>query len=270
MVIAFVRAHAGACFGSSRHESGLVTAREAGMTITQGTITNRLLRALSPNEFACLAPHLEPYVLPLRHTLVEADTPTAYVWFLESGLASVIAANDDDEEVEVSHIGREGMSGLHVLLQTDSTPNRTFMQVEGTGLRAPSAAICALFDSNKGIRDLLLRYVFTASLQLAHSTLANGRYTMHERLARWLLMCHDRIDGDHLPLTHEFLSLMLGVRRSGVTNELHILEGIHAIRATRGDIHVIDRARLEEIAGGSYGRPEKVYERLIGKPAAGS
>ena len=94
--------------------------------------------------------------------------------------------------------------------------------------------------------------------------LANGRYSMQERLARWLLMCHARLDGDHLELTHEFLALMLGVRRSGVTNELHILEGIHAIKATRGNVRVVDRDRLEEVAGGCYGLPEREYERLIG------
>jgi hypothetical protein len=94
---------------------------------------------------------------------------------------------------------------------------------------------------------------------------------MQERLARWLLMCHDRIDRVDLPLTHEFLALMLGVRRSGVTNELHILEGIHAIKATRGNVKILNREKLEEIAGGCYGLPEAEYERLIGvaiKPGA--
>jgi hypothetical protein len=94
--------------------------------------------------------------------------------------------------------------------------------------------------------------------------MANGRYSMQQRLARWLLMCQDRLDRFDLPLTHEFLSLMLGVRRSGVTNELHILEGIHAIKATRGNVRVQNREKLEEIADGCYGLPEAEYERLIG------
>ncbi|MFP5076408.1 Crp/Fnr family transcriptional regulator [Rhizobium sp. YIM 134829] len=236
--------------------------------LSQTSIRNRLLRALTVDQFASLAPHLEPYVLPLRHMLVEANVPTAHLWFIESGLASAIATNDDREEIEVAHIGREGITGLHRLLHVEATPNRTFMQVEGTGFRVSFAAMGALFDSDKGVRDLLLRYVFVSALQMAHSSVANARYTMHERLARWLLMCHDRVDGDHLQLTHEFLSLMLGVRRSGVTAELHVLEGIHAIKATRGDVQVLDRTRLENIAGGSYGAPERAYDQLIGSPAS--
>lgn len=114
--------------------------------------------------------------------------------------------------------------------------------------------------------DLLLRYVHCCELQLAHSALANARYNMPERLARWLLMCHDRLQTDDLPLTHEFLSIMLGVRRSGVTNEIHILEGVHAIKATRGNIKIINRQKLEDIAGGSYGIPEREYEQYIGFP----
>jgi CRP-like cAMP-binding protein len=103
-------------------------------------------------------------------------------------------------------------------------------------------------------------------LQLAHSALANARYNMPERLARWILMCHDRLQDDDLPLTHEFLGLMLGVRRSGVTDQIHILEGIRAIKATRGNIKVVDRPKLEDIAGGSYGVPEQEYEKHIGLP----
>lgn len=83
------------------------------------------------------------------------------------------------------------------------------------------------------------------------------------QVARWLLMCHDRLQED-LPLTHEFLALMLGVRRSGVTNEIHVIDGVHVIKATRGNIRVLDRKKLEGIAGGSYGIPEQEYERQIG------
>jgi hypothetical protein len=90
---------------------------------------------------------------------------------------------------------------------------------------------------------------------------------MQERLARWLLMCHDRLDGDNLAVTHEFLSLMLGVRRSGVTDHLHILEGMGAIRSTRGNVRVRSREKLLDIAGGSYGIPEREYEKVLGLPA---
>jgi CRP-like cAMP-binding protein len=178
----------------------------------------------------------------------------------------VVAASHDDEVAEVGHIGPEGMSGTHVLLGTDRTANKTFMQVSGFGIKIPVPSLLAVLDADPALRKFFLRYVHSSELQLAHSALANARYNMHERLARWLLMCHDRLEGNNLPLTHEFLALMLGVRRSGVTNELHIIEGLGAIKSTRGNVRIIDRARLEEIAAGCYGIPEDEYERLVGLP----
>jgi CRP-like cAMP-binding protein len=233
----------------------------------QKTVRSRLLQALPEDMFARLEPDMEFVDLPTKHVLVEANGVTSRVCFMESGLASTVASSSDDESIEVGHVGREGMTASHVVLGVDRTPNTTFMQVAGTGILLPVDKFLAALDEDASTKLLFLRYVHTTQLQLAHSALANARYNMQERLARWLLMCHDRIDGDDLPLTHEFLSLMLGVRRSGVTNELHIIEGVHAIKATRGNVHVINRGKLEDMAGGSYGTPEREYERLLGLPA---
>jgi CRP-like cAMP-binding protein len=163
----------------------------------------------------------------------------------------------------VGHIGYEGMSGTHLLLKTRRTPNKTFMQVAGSGLALPADALEQVLLQHPEAFGLLLRYVQSCEMQLAHSALANARYEMPQRLARWLLMCHDRLRVADLPLTHEFLSLMLGARRSGVTDQIHVIEGLGIIKATRGNIRVVDRAKLEELAGGSYGIPEREYERLI-------
>jgi CRP-like cAMP-binding protein len=127
-----------------------------------------------------------------------------------------------------------------------------------------------LADNDALLLEMLLRYNHYAALQLANSALANARYSINERLSRWLLMVHDRLLRDDLPLTHEFLALMLGVRRSGITNELHVLEGIHAIRATRGNVRILDREKLETIAAGSYGTLEMIYEDLFRKPLSGT
>lgn len=232
--------------------------------IFQGSVRNRLLSALPEQAFERLRPFMKTIDLPLRHVLVDADVPTDQVCFIESGLGSVVAISSDGEIVEVGHVGREGVSGFHVFLATERTPNKTFMHVEGSGIIVPVAELFSAFTLDTSLRDFFLRYVQTCQIQLACSALANARYSMHERLARWLLMCHDRLDGNDLPLTHEFLSIMLGVRRSGVTNELHIIEGVGAIKATRGNVRVLDRAQLEEMAGGCYGQPEREYERLIG------
>jgi CRP-like cAMP-binding protein len=123
-------------------------------------------------------------------------------------------------------------------------------------------------EASPSLRRLLVHYAHTVWVQTAHTALSNGRFTTNERLARWILMSHDRLDGDDVPLTHEFLALMLGVRRAGVTTSLHILEGEHMIRATRGNITVRDRAKLLAMAGDSYGVPEAEYHRIIGSKLA--
>lgn len=233
---------------------------------SQSSVRNLLLRALPREAFEQLCPAMKRSELPLRYELVAPDTIIDTVCFLETGLASVVAVSLDDEAVEVGHVGYEGMTGVHVLLKVDRTPNRTFMQVEGSGITVPVAALIAIIEAHPAASDLLLRYVHCCEQQLAHSALANARYSMPQRLARWLLMCHDRLLSDDLPLTHEFLSLMLGVRRSGVTNELHVIEGVRAIKATRGNIKILDREKIVEMAGGSYGIPEREYEHFIGLP----
>jgi len=233
---------------------------------SQSTVSNLLLRALPTEAFERLKPAMLHVDLPVKFELVATDVPNENVYFLERGLGSIVATSSDDEIVEVGHIGYEGMSGAHVLLKVPKTPNRTFMQAEGAGISVPTSVFLKMVEQVPAANELLLRYVHCCELQMAHSALANARYNMPERLARWLLMCHDRLLGDDLPLTHEFLSIMLGVRRSGVTNEIPILEGVHAIKATRGNVRVLNRQKLEEIAGGSYGIPEQEYAHYIGLP----
>ena len=234
--------------------------------LLQADTRNLLLRALPPEAYEILQPSMKRVELPLKCNLIMPHVATDLVYFLERGLASLVALNSDDESVEVGHIGYEGMAGSHVLLKVERTPNKCFMQVEGSGISAPVETLVAMVEQVPAANDLLLRYVHCCELQLAHSALANARYNMPERLARWLLMCHDRLRDDDLSLTHEFLSLMLGVRRSGVTNEIHVLEGVGAIKARRGNVRIVNRQKLEEIAGGSYGIPEQDYERHIGFP----
>ena len=232
---------------------------------------NLLLSVLPRESFARLEPHLEPVDLAVKTLLVEERAATPYVHFLESGLASMVArSHPDGEEIEVGHIGREGMAGFHLAHGVDTTPHRTFMQVGGQALRLSGEVLTRALAEDEALRSLLLRYIHTYEVQLSQSALANGRYNINERLARWLLMSQDRLESDDLPLTHEFLALMLGVRRSGVTNEIHILEGVGLIKATRARIQILNRAGLEDLAGGCYGVPEGEYDRLIGVSLARS
>lgn len=233
--------------------------------IDQRSVRNRLLRRLPEDSFDFLAPHLKLVELPAMKSLVQPRKPIKHVCFIESGMASMVAESADKKSVEVRHIGREGISGYPVVLGVDRTPNKTFMQVRGRGLQIETEPFLQILDDTE-MRLLLLRYVHTCELQLAYTALAAAKCSMHQRLARWVLMCHDRLENDNLPLTHDLLGMMLGVRRSGVTEQLHILEGMHAIKSTRGNIRVLDRAMLIDIAGGCYGVPEEEYERLMAAP----
>jgi CRP-like cAMP-binding protein len=232
--------------------------------ISQASCANLLLRALSPDDFALLAPHFERAELPPGTVVVDADTPVEHVHFAERGVVSVVTDQEGGDPVEYGLFGHEGMSGMPVVLDAGQTPHRSFVQV------GPCASVHLAADTladacrqSETLRVLLLRYVHTLTVQTAATAAANAHYALPERLARWLLMCHDRIDGDRLELTHQFMAQMLGVRRSGVTTTLHTLEAAGAIRSTRGLVTIIDRARLAEIAGESYGSPEREYARLI-------
>lgn len=232
--------------------------------IGPSTVQNRLLRSLSPTDFALLLPELEPVQLDVRHVLVTPDQPIEFVYFIERGIGSVVATATDGSRLEVGLFGRDGVSGTSLFLGVDRIPHETFMQVGGAGLRIPADKILALLGDSPTLATSMLKFVQVFTIQTAHTAVANGCYTIEERLARRLLMSHDRVDGDELPLTHEFLAIMLAVRRSGVTVATQVLEGERIIKAERGRITVLDRSGLEKTAGGSYGVPEAEYERLIG------
>jgi hypothetical protein len=155
------------------------------------------------------------------------------------------------------------MSGLPVVLGADRWPNTTTMQGPGHGHRVAADRLREAMRAEPGLRDRLLLYAQAMSVQAAQTAVANGQNTIGERLARWLLMCDDRVDGSVIDLTHEFLAIMLGVRRAGVTVAMHVLEGQQLIRAKRARIEVLDREGLERAANGSYGVAEAEYARLL-------
>jgi CRP-like cAMP-binding protein len=233
--------------------------------LVQSSLSNRLLSLLRPADFALLSPHLEPIKLDVNKSVVPANKPIEYAYFLESGIVSVVASRADSQSIEVGIYGREGMGGFPLLLGSDQSPHDQYIQLAGAGYRIKTSPFLRAVHQSPNLSTLLLRYVHAFTTQTAQTALANGSSHIDERLARWLLMCHDRIDGDVLPLTHRFLSMMLGVRRSGVTDTLHILEGRRLVRARRGEIMILDRAKLERLAGASYGLPEAEYLRLIGE-----
>jgi CRP-like cAMP-binding protein len=225
------------------------------------SVQNGLLAAMSREDFALLKPKLEPLTLKTKQTLEPADKPIKHNYFIASGLASVIAIGKNGYRLEVGIIGREGMTGLPVVLGNDRSPNETFIQVEGTGARISADDLRRAMRKSESLTRVLLNFVNAFLIQTSHTALSNGTASIEQRLARWLLMAQDRLDGKEVPLTHEFLSLMLGVRRAGVTGALNQLDRKGVIRLSRGRIEIVDRKGLINCANGTYGIPEAMARR---------
>jgi CRP-like cAMP-binding protein len=219
--------------------------------------SNRILSRLSRQEFALLEPHLEAVDLPVRKTLEVRRKRIDQVYFIESGFASVVANGTNKPSIEVGIIGREGMTGLAIVMGHDRAQHDTYIQVAGHGLRISAAKLREADERSMILHRAMLRYAHAFLLQTTTTALANGRSKIEERAARWLLMADDRIDGDDLPLTHEFLGLMLGTHRPGVTIALQALEKAGLITTRRSHITIIDRKGLEKSSNGTYIRSDR-------------
>lgn len=227
-------------------------------------ILNHLLQRLSPDDLALIMP-MEPVDLALRRNLETAGAGTAFVYFMQEGLASVVAEPVSGKGVEVGIVGREGMTGHGVLYGDTQSPFETFIQSAGSALRIQPDRLRRAMEASPSLQGMLLLYARTFSIQVATTAYANGNAKLEERLSRWLLMVQDRV-GNTLHITHEFLGIMLAVRRAGVTVALQILEGEGLIRAQRGTVVITDRNGLIKAANSSYGLAEREYQRLLGRP----
>jgi CRP-like cAMP-binding protein len=226
---------------------------------------NELLAALPVGELDQLRPNLHPVTFVMRQVLHEVGAPIDEVFFLESGLVSLTADTKDTGLVEVGMTGREGFVGTSVPLNARaSAVHQTIVQMPGAGNRMRAPAFRDALATLPAFRDRCLRYVQFVMVQTSQSAACNVRHEMPERLARWLLMCRDRHDSDDLPMTQEFLSYMLGVRRAGVSVVANALQSTGAIRLSRGTLTVLDRAVLEEEACSCYGMIEDSRKSIMG------
>jgi CRP-like cAMP-binding protein len=216
---------------------------------------NRILSRLSRQDLALLEPHLETVDLPVRKPLEARRKRIDQVYFIESGFASVVANGTSKPSIEVGIIGREGMTGLAIILGSNRAQHATYIQVAGKGLRISAARLREADERSNTLHRAMLRFVHAFLAQTTTTALANGRSKIEERLARWLLMANDRINGDDVPLTHEFLSLMLGTHRPGVTIAVQALEKAGLITTRRSHITIVDRKALEKSSNGTYVRP---------------
>jgi CRP-like cAMP-binding protein len=234
------------------------------MTPYHPPFRNRLLSLLGPADLAAISPFLESVPLRVRQDLELPNGELGYAYFPEDGIISVVARMPGGGDIEVGIVGRDGMTGSAALLGDLKSTDRVFVQVAGHAHRIPIDDLMTALTDNERLRAVLLLYIRAFGLQVSSTALANGRSTIEVRLARWLLLCRDRLETDALELTHEFLAVMLGVRRAGVTIALQTLEGRHLINARRGVVRIRDRPGLTSLAGGAYGVPEAEYERLLG------
>jgi CRP-like cAMP-binding protein len=230
-------------------------------------IPNLFLASLSEDDFESLRPHFETVRLSLRMILHEIGEPIEHCYFTDGGMTSLLVALEDGAMIEAGVVGKEGFWGAPALMGfQDSSPFMSMIQMPGVGLRIPSDVLRTEMLHRPGLLDRVLRFTQVLNAQIAHTAACNAHHNLPERLARWLLMAHDRAESDALPLTQEFVSMMLAVRRPGVTVAARSLQATGAIDYERGRITVLDRQRLEEASCECYGIVRGHYRRVLGWP----
>lgn len=217
-----------------------------------GVVQNYFLATLTPEDFEQLRPFLRVVELKRHAVIHEANKPVDAVYFVESGVVSRIARTQADGSVEVAMVGRSGLVGLSVVLGTMMALHRTVVQIPGLALRISATDLQAIMSKNPMIRDHLLRYVQLLMSQKAQVALCNAKHEIDKRLARWLLLAHDRVAGNQLPVTHDLLAMMLGVRRAGVSEALAELEVKGVVSKSRGALRIVNREALKTHACECY------------------
>ena len=222
------------------------------------------LDALPEETVAVLRPHLVRVPLVHHQVLLWQDTPIDHVYFPLRGVVSLLALTEEGAAVEAGLVGREGVVGLPVFLGAEGGPGRSVVQVPGEAWRAPARPFLTAATRPGPLQDRLLRYTQAVFVQVAQASACNRAHAIEERCARWLLMVHDRVDGDRLPLTQEYLSQMLGVRRPSVTVVMGALQRAGLVAYARGRVDVLDRPGLEAAACECYARIQREFDRLLG------
>lgn len=236
------------------------------MPESHSPFSNVFLASLPRDDYARLEPHIELVSLPLRQILFEAGEPIEHCTFPDEGMISLVIRLDNGAAIETGVVGKEGFVGFSALMAEAIAPHTAMVQMPGNGMRIDAHRFREEMLRSPAILERVLRFVQAVNIQVAQTAACNAQHTLQERLARWLLMARDRAEGDRLPLTQEFLSVMLAVRRSGVTVAAGSLQGIGAIHYTRGEINVLDRERLEEASCECYAAVRSHLQRLLGWP----
>jgi CRP-like cAMP-binding protein len=213
---------------------------------------NRILAAVPREEFDGFFASLRPVSLTLKQVLHEVGSPLDCVYFVEQGVASVLTSMANGSTIEVAMIGREGVVGVAALLGGEASTQHVVVQVPGTALQMNAGKCKEAFEGSAAFRAAVLRFIRGLLDVSAQTAACNRLHSIEQRCARWFLMARDRMDGDVLPMTHEFLASMLGVRRAGVTETVGELHRSGLVRNHRGEVTIVDRDGLEAAACECY------------------
>jgi CRP-like cAMP-binding protein len=237
--------------------------------VEQNDAGNWLIQRMHPADFDLLRPHLRRVPVISGDQLAEAGSAIETVCFPESGVAGFLDVLDDGRKIAVGLLGREGFVGWPLLMGNDRWPHEVMARGrDGTALQIDASRLKKAVAVSPGLGDFLVRYASAFVTQMSRTLVSNLIHSIERRTARWLLLYHDRLDSDELTITHEELSIMLGVRRASVTEALHQLEGNGSIRGHRGKLVIRDRAALVALTCETYGQAEAEYLRLIETSAA--
>jgi CRP-like cAMP-binding protein len=223
---------------------------------------NRLLAALPLADYQRLLPYLEPVALQLTECLYQQAETVTHVYFPTTAMISLVTVLDH-RKIEVGVVGREGMVSTAVFMDDGISPYETMAQVAGDAVRIKASILKEAFHQGGALQQILLRYAQALYLQVSQTAACNQLHSLDERLARWLLMTHDRVQRNTLPLKQEFLSMMLGVERSRVTLAAISLQDAGIIKYSRGNITILSRSDLETVACQCYGIVYKAMEALL-------
>jgi CRP-like cAMP-binding protein len=231
--------------------------------------TNRLLSLLSDDDYERLRPHLSHVAFDYRKSLYEASRPIDHVYFPVDGVASLVITTADGSGAEVGTIGSEGFVGLPVCLGDREAPSSVYVQVPGSGLEIDARLFRLELERSPTLNRIMLRYAHAFFNQVAQSAACAHLHRVEQRCCRWLLMTRDRMPSGDFLLTHEFLGMMLGVRRTTVTDVMGVLQRAGLIRYRRGHVTILDHEALQRRTCECYDISRLEFDRLLGDPAAG-
>jgi CRP-like cAMP-binding protein len=226
--------------------------------------TNRLLSLLSDSDYERLRPHLSRVVFDYRKSLYEASRPIERVYFPIDGVASLVITTAEGTGVEVGTIGSEGIVGLPICLGDREAPSSVYVQVPGTALQMDARVFRAELDRSPTLNLIMLRYVHAFFNQVAQSAACAHLHKVEQRCCRWLLMTRDRMPSGDFLLTQEFLGMMLGVRRTTVTDVMGSLQKAGLVRYRRGHVTILDQDALQQRTCECYGISKREFDRLLG------